>query len=92
MAAQAGPGLHLVVQVLADLVEGAAGSPQLDALGHDGAFALVDDLDVDVLARAASRSASPSASRTPAQRQYFSPRCLRAWSPSRVRTLISLRS
>jgi hypothetical protein len=35
--------------VLPDLVERAAGGPQLDALGHDGAFALIGDLDVDVL-------------------------------------------
>ena len=52
--AQAGPSLHLVVQVLADLVERIAGSSKLDALGHDGAFAFVGDLEVDVLADAGS--------------------------------------
>src|SRR5262249_53998918 len=44
-----GPGLHLVVQVLPDRVEGTASRPELDTLGHDGAFALVDEPDVDVL-------------------------------------------
>src|ERR1700733_1855837 len=48
--AHASTNLQLVVQMLAYLVERATGGPQLDALGHDCAFALIGDLDVDVLA------------------------------------------
>ena len=77
--APGGSDLHVVVQVLADLVERAAGGPQLDAfLAMMGAFALIgDSLKVDVLPEQRVVLASPAASRTPAIGS-ISPRCLRA--------------